>query len=196
MAWPLLKREGGNQHRSAGVQRLSWLTAAALLVAACNRQPESATPAAAPSLQPHANLAQMMRAIPFPHSNIIFDTQTTDPGAQRKPSEGGKGATAAFASVYAGWESVENSALALSESANLMLIPGRLCENGRPVPLDREDYRKSAQGLVDAGKAAYAAARSRNLNAMVEVSGTVSDACAQCHEVYRDKDDPKDRCIP
>ena len=31
---------------------------------------------------------------------------------------------------------------------------------------------------------------------MVEVSGTVSDACAACHEVYRDKDDEKDRCIP
>jgi len=33
-------------------------------------------------------------------------------------------------------------------------------------------------------------------NTMVEVSGTVSDACAQCHEVYRDKEDPKDRCVP
>jgi hypothetical protein len=31
---------------------------------------------------------------------------------------------------------------------------------------------------------------------MVEVSGTVSEACAACHEVYRDKDDPKARCIP
>jgi cytochrome c556 len=30
----------------------------------------------------------------------------------------------------------------------------------------------------------------------VDVSGTVSEACAACHEVYRDKDDVKDRCIP
>jgi cytochrome c556 len=39
------------------------------------------------------------------------------------------------------------------------------------------------------------AARLKNLDAMVEASGTVSDVRA-CHEVYRDKDDPKDRCIP
>ena len=100
-----------------------------------------------------------------------------------------------FASVYAGWQAVENNALAVSETANLLTIPGRVCENGRPVPLDREDFRKFAAGLADAGLAAYKAAQSKNLDAMVDVSGTVSDACAACHEVYRDKEDPKDRCI-
>ncbi len=137
-----------------------------------------------------------MRGIPFPNSNVIFDTQTEDPGAQKKPAEGGKGATASFASVYGGWQAVENSALALAETANLIMIPGRLCENGRPVPLDREDFRKFAVGLAEAGQAAYKAAQSKNLDAMVEVSGTVSEACAMCHEIYRDKDEPKDRCQP
>jgi cytochrome c553 len=42
------------------------------------------------------------------------------------------------------------------------------------------------QGLRDAGRAALKAAQSKNLDAMVEVSGTVADACAACHEVYRD----------
>jgi cytochrome c556 len=31
---------------------------------------------------------------------------------------------------------------------------------------------------------------------MIEVSGTVSDACAACHEIYRDKPEGKMRCIP
>jgi cytochrome c556 len=75
------------------------------------------------------------------------------------------------------------------------MIPGRLCRNGRPVPLDRDDFKKFAQGLADAGAAALKAAQSKNLDAMVEVSGTVSDACAACHEVYRDKEDEKDRCM-
>ena len=65
-----------------------------------------------------------------------------------------------------------------------------------PVPIEREDYRKAAQGLADAGRAAYKAAQSKNLDAMVEVSGTVADACAACHEVYRDKPEGKQRCIP
>jgi hypothetical protein len=137
-----------------------------------------------------------MRGIPFPSSNLIFDTQTIDPGAPQKPAEPGAGATAAFSGVYGGWQAVENAALALSETANLLMVPGRLCENGRPVPLDREDFRQFVTVLADAGQAAYKAARSKNLDAMIEVSGTVSDACAMCHEIYRDKEDLKDRCMP
>ncbi len=76
------------------------------------------------------------------------------------------------------------------------MIPGRMCENGKPVPLDREDYKKSAAGLVEAGKVAYKAAQSKNLDAMLEAGGTVTDACSACHEKYRDKRQPADRCTP
>ena len=151
--------------------------------------------AAGPTPQVYGTLAQVMRAIPFPNSNIIFDTQDKDPATPVKPGEGG-GATNAYAGVYGGWQAVEQAAIALSETANLIMIPGRMCENGLPAPLDREDYRKFAQGLADAGKAALKAAQSKNQDAMVEVSGTVSDACAACHEIYRDKPEGKMRCIP
>lgn len=174
-----------------------------LSVAVACAQPAPPAPVAtiAPAAvapHPYANLAQVMRAIPFPASNIIFDTQTEDPGKAliKKPNDPQpKGATASFSSVYGGWQAVENNALAIAETANLLLVPGRMCENGRPAPIDREDFKKFAAGLADAGKAAYKAAQSKNLDAMVDVSGTVSDACAACHEVYRDKDDNKDRCI-
>jgi cytochrome c556 len=159
-------------------------------------QPAQETAPAGPTPKAYSNLAQVMQGIPFPASNLIFDTQSNDPAA--KPAEGtgsGGGATSAFAGVYGGWKAVENAAIALSETANLIMIPGRLCQNGRPVPLDRADFQKFAQGLADAGQAALKAAQSKNLDAMVEVSGTVSDACAACHEVYRDKPDDKDRCM-
>jgi len=149
-----------------------------------------ASPATAPAAKAYANLAQMMRTVPFPNSNIIFDTQSNDPAAPKKPEGapgGGGGATSAYSSVYTGWEAVETSALALAETANLIMIPGRVCSNGKPVPLDREDFKKYAQGLADAGMAAYKAAQSKSQDAMVEVSGTIADACAACHEVYRDK---------
>lgn len=181
------------------MRSLCLLVATSFLFVGCGSQtsaPTTPPTAQGRSFQPYSSLAQMMRGIPFPNSNVIFDTQTEDPGAQKKPAEGGKGATASFASVYGGWQAVENSALALAETANLIMIPGRLCENGRPVPLDREDFRKFAVGLAEAGQAAYKAAQSKNLDAMVEVSGTVSEACAMCHEIYRDKDEPKDRCQP
>jgi hypothetical protein len=179
------------------MKSLCGLIGASLFLIACSSPaPAPATAPPAPAAQPYASLAQVMRGIPFPNSNIIFDTQTTDPGAAKKPGESGAGASAQYNSVYGGWQAVENAALAISETANLIMIPGRLCENGRPVPLDREDYRKFAVGLADAGKAAYKAAQSKNLDAMVETSGTISDACSACHEVYREKPDLKDRCIP
>jgi hypothetical protein len=172
------------------------------LAIACNRaqapQEAQAPATAAPQPRAYANLAQLMQAIPFPASNIIFDTQTTDPGAVKEPGDtAGAGATAQFSGVYGGWLAVENAARALQETSNLIMIPGRTCGNGRPVPTDQADYQKWAANLADAGAAALKAAESKNLDAMVEVSGTVSDACAMCHEKYRDTpNQPADRCTP
>src|SRR5688500_17857086 len=164
------------------------LVVTTVLVAGCNRaetpeQAEAPAPAA-PQAQAYANLAQLMQAIPFPASNIIFDTQTTDPGAAAKETAdpAGAGATAQFSGVYGGWLAVENAARALQETSNLLMVPGRTCQNGKPVPNDQEDFRKWAANLADAGAAALKAAQSKNLDAMVDVSGTVSDACAMCHE--------------
>ena len=172
------------------------LIAATVMAVGCGTPSQSTTttPASAYSPQAHSNLAQLMRGIPFTFANIVFDAQSEDPGAARDPAAVGGGATATFKNVYGGWQEVENSALALSEAANLILVPGRLCENGRPVPFDQPDFRAAAEGLADAGRAAYKAAQSKSMDEMVAVSETVAMACAKCHEPYRDFDDPKDRC--
>lgn len=179
------------------MKRVYGLVAISMFLVSCTQaQPPASAPAAS-AVKPYGTLAQMMRGIPFPNSNIIFDTQSLDPGAEKKPGDtAGAGASAQYNSVYGGWQAVENAALALQETANLIMIPGRLCENGRPVPLDREDYRKFAAGLAEAGKVAYKAAQSKNLDAMLEAGGTVTDACSACHDVYREKPDLKDRCTP
>jgi cytochrome c556 len=171
------------------------LLASSLLFAACTTAPapEPAAPAATgPAAKPYGNLAQMMRAIPFPASNIIFAAQNEDPSAKKPEAAGAD----RYANMYGGWEAVENAGIALSETANLLMIPGRKCMNGKDAPLDREDYKKAIQQLADAGEAALKAAQSKNLDAIVEVSGTVAEACSACHDVYREKDDPNDRCTP
>jgi len=40
------------------------------------------------------------------------------------------------------------------------------------------------------------AAQSKSMDAMLDVSETVSVACSKCHEPYRDFDDQKQRCTP
>ena len=97
--------------------------------------------------------------------------------------------TATFSSIYTGWPLVESAAVALAESAQLIVMPGRMCENGRPVPVDRDDFQQYARELVDVGKKAYAIAETRDLDAMVEVTNDVAGACENCHSVYRRYED-------
>jgi hypothetical protein len=164
----------------------------------------------APALPPAGNLAQVMIGILFPSSNMIFNVQTNDPGVPIKPGEVGKGATTSFswvdwgAGIYTGWAIVDYAAIAVAESAPLLLTPGRRCENGRPVPVDRPDWIKFTQELAAAGRAAYKASQTRNQEAVSDVSNQLSDSCLHCHEVYRDKRggttaDPSNkaaRCLP
>ena len=157
-------------------------------------KPAAQAPAARPAASaPVGTLAQVMQGILFHSSNIIFSTQTDDPADPKKLLDASFGT---YSKVYTGWTAVENAAVALAEAADLVLKPGRMCSNGRPVPLDRADFRKFAAGLRSAGQAALKAARSKNMDNMIEVSGTVSEACENCHSVYRDKPDLKNRCIP
>ena len=140
------------------------------------------------SVAPLANLAQLMRAIAFPASNIVFNVQIKDPAANAPPRTG----TRPFdyvewgSTVYPGWESIDLAALAIAESAPLFLVPGRRCENGRPVPVDRDDWREYTEAVVEAGRAAYRASQSRSVDAVIEVTDQLNDACANCHMVYRD----------
>ena len=149
------------------------------------------------SAQAHGSLAQVMRAIPFPNSNIIFDVQDNDP-AKKKPDP-----TGPYIGTYQGWEGVENAGLALAEFANLILIPGRMCSNGKPVPLTQPDFVKFAQALRATGLAEYNAARTKNVDAVNKLSDRLTETCANCHDKYRPdsriggpKVGPEKRCIP
>lgn len=147
--------------------------------------------AQAPAPQPHANLAQLMRGIFFPNSNILFDVQSRDPETFGKKEEG-VGATSSFSGIYTGWQVVENAALALAESANLIMMPGRLCQNGRPVPITRADWPKFTQELRTAAMVMHKAAVARNRQAASDATNDVAGACENCHSVYREREP---RCV-
>jgi mono/diheme cytochrome c family protein len=138
------------------------------------------------SLAPASNLAQLMRAVTFPNANILFNVQVKDP-AKDKPAMPIPFDYVLWGStVYYGWQAVDQAALMLVETTPLFLLPGRRCENGRPVPIDRADWKQYTAALVEAGKTAYAAAQSRNIDAVNKVAERLNEACANCHKVYRD----------
>ena len=154
-------------------------------------QAPTATTTAATSLPPpEGNLAELMRAIAFPNSNIIFNLQIKDPGIQPKKKDPGASSFDYVewgSTVYTGWLAVDQAAVAITETAALFLTPGRRCQNGRPVPVDRADWKQYVAALEEVGKQAHRASQARNYTAFVEISDKLNDACANCHKVYRDK---------
>ena len=146
----------------------------------------------APSFPPAGNLAQVMRGILFPSSNLIFNVQSHDPN-ELKPAAAATGGSGGFswvdwgAGIYQPWELVDYAAVALAESAPLMLTPGRRCENGKPVPVDHPDWIKFTQELADAGRAAYKASQTRNQEVVSDATNQIADSCLHCHEVFRDR---------
>jgi hypothetical protein len=147
-----------------------------------------------------APLAQVMRGILFPNSNLLFDVQQTDPGAPKKPATGGTGGSTSetFANVYTGWQVVENAATALDEAVDLIQKSGRLCENGKPVPMANADFKKFAADLRVVARKARAAAQVKDRDKLMDIDNDLSDACANCHEVYRDAGPAGSplRCVP
>src|SRR5215470_11360283 len=97
------------------------------------QSPQRGTAMTAPAPRVQATLAQLMRGTLYPASNVIFAAQDQNP-ADVPQAKDPSTATNLLASSYGKWDAVENSGLAIAEMANLLLLPGRKCSNGRDAP--------------------------------------------------------------
>jgi cytochrome c553 len=181
------------------------ITAAAVLLAllqqadaqAPAKGPATAAKAKATTARPAAlpaTLAQLMKGIFFPSSNVIFLAQSQNP-AEVPPDKDPPSAVNPLASSYGKWEAVENSSLAIAEASRLLTVPGRKCSNGRNVPLTNADWNKFVQGLRDAAMKSYKAAQSKNQDNILDAADALTTACANCHDKYREKEKLEDRCM-
>ena len=184
--------------RKAGVMAAAAIIAAVTAMAVVHAQapaaPKPAAPkaaAAAPAAaryRTHGNLNQVMRGILFPNSNVVFAAQSED-FAKIAQDKDPSTATDPLKGVYNSWTAVEDSGYALAEAANLLMIPGRVCSNGKPAPVGNADWATFVAGLRGAGMEAVKAAKAKNQDAMLDVSDKMTTACAACHDVYREKTD-------
>src|SRR5579872_2348492 len=109
---------------------LSLILAASGLSLTAQSPPTAATPTV------YANVNQLMRGVLYPEANVVFFAQADNP-AEVKPVPGQDPAMATdpLTSTFGGWQAIENAALALAESTNLLLVPGRVCSNGAAAPI-------------------------------------------------------------
>jgi mono/diheme cytochrome c family protein len=169
-----------------------------ITLVAANPPPGAAASSSTQTFPVTGTVNQIMRGILFPSSNVLFDVQTQDPGV------GSKGGTARgdanttstrYGDVYSPWQVVDAAAVSIAEIGPVLMQPRR-CENGKPAPVNRADWRQYVQGVVEAGRAAYRASQTRSQDAVSEATNTISDACANCHRVYRDVPSAAMRCTP
>jgi hypothetical protein len=81
------------------------------------------------------------------------------------------------------WMAVQRAAILLAESGNVLMMRGRARDQG--------EWIKSARMLVDAGAAAYKAARAKDATALLSVEAPINASCMSCHTQYRPNVHPR-----
>ena len=154
----------------------------------------AAKPAAtSPASRTPANVGQLMKGIIYPASNVVFAAQNDNPN-DIKPAKDPSTATDPLQSAYGRWEAVENAALAMSEAASLLTIPGRKCANGRMAPIANADWAKFVRDLRAVGLKVYAAAQTKDHDKILDAADAMTTTCANCHDKYREKPTLAERC--
>jgi hypothetical protein len=166
-----------------------------LMLTACGLSLVAQTPSTTAVQQVHADLNQLMRGVLYPAANVVFSAQADNPGDIKPvPGHDPSMSTDPLTSTFGGWVAVENAALALAESANLLSIPERRCSNGAPVPTKDPAWAMFVQQVRDASLQAYRAAQTKDQDKMIGNSETLSAACAGCHRKWRDRRTSDNRC--
>jgi hypothetical protein len=75
------------------------------------------------------------------------------------------------------WGDLQGKALMVAESANLLMMPGRA--------RDEDRWMQDAKLMLDVGRAAYRAARAKDLAALEALNDQLYESCTSCHQHYR-----------
>jgi len=111
------------------------------------------------SAQPVGTMSDLMIRILYPNADAVFYIETRTP------------------STEAEWGELQAKTLVLAESANLLLMPGRM--------RDDKQWVEDAKLLREAGAAAYKAARAKDVAALTALNDQLYQSCVQCHLHYR-----------
>ena len=121
----------------------------------------AATMAQAPAYQPVGTVRQVMLDIVAPTSDVIFKVPSQAPKDDKE------------------WKTVQDSALMLAETGNLLLLPGRATDNN--------DWTKFAKALIAQGSKAFKAANAKDAKSLEDIGNDVDQVCEDCHAKYLPK---------
>ena len=117
-----------------------------------------ASTSAAPTVRV-GTMSELMVHLIYPTSDAVFYITSRTP------------------STEAEWTELQARTLTLAESANLLMMPGRARDQGQ--------WMKDARLMLDAGQAAFKAAKAKDVKAPEALSDQMYEACTTCHTHYR-----------
>jgi hypothetical protein len=129
-------------------------------------------PAAEPaaiSTTPIASVKQIMKGIVGPAATAVFNSVSstvTAKGVEDKAPE-----------TAEEWEALGNSAAALIESGNLLLMGSRAVDKG--------DWARFSQELIEAGKETLKATQAKSAEQVLSSGEKVNMSCDDCHRKYQ-----------
>ncbi|RPH61856.1 MAG: hypothetical protein EHM89_06550 [Acidobacteria bacterium] len=126
-------------------------------------------PAEAPALTPVASVKQIMNGIVQPAANVVFGSVGTIISAAGIVEKAPK--------TDEEWAAVGSSAVALVESANLLVMGDRA--------VDREDWVKMSRALAEAGMTALKATEAKSTDGVLSAGAAVNESCDNCHRKYQ-----------
>jgi hypothetical protein len=150
------------------VSVLLFLSGIGFIIASA-RAVRAAPVAQAPLTMPVASVKQIMKAIVGPAAGKVFGavgTTVTRAGTEEKAPRNDQE-----------WEDVGNSAAALVESGNLMLMGSRVVDKG--------EWVKMSQALIDASKVSLEATRTKNAQLLLDSGEALYLSCDNCHRKYQ-----------
>lgn len=115
--------------------------------------------AQAPVPQPVGSVSELMVQILRPTSDAVFYIATRTPATEAE------------------WRDLQARTLTLAESANLLMMPGRA--------RGRDQWMKDARRLLDAGRAAFEAARAKDVARLEALNDQLYESCVACHTHFR-----------
>lgn len=104
-------------------------------------------------------MSELMIHVIYPTSDAVFYVTTRTPTSDAE------------------WGELQAKTLMLAESANLLMMPGRA--------RDQDRWMADAKLMLDAGTAAFKAAKEKDVAALDALSDDLYQSCVVCHQHYR-----------
>lgn len=143
-----------------GMRSLLLAAGAVALSAACSAPPD-------PGYRLVTDVRQTMDWILFPAADVVWDSAgfivTAEGEVDLSPT------------TDEGWAHVRNSAAAVAETGNLLLMPGRTAG---------ADWDTFARDLTRVGQVVMAAADVQDAEALFDAGGELYEVCRGCHAKY------------